>query len=96
MCNLKQAKRERLRKEGVTTSVNWRKVSAFVGMYWHRLIGTGMGWFVWDFAFYGNKLFQGTFIKIIHPNAGLVSVRVQGLGPRRALPHVLANFQHSS
>jgi len=50
-------------------------VQAFVTTYWPRLIGTGVGWFVWDFAFYGNKLFQGTFIKIIHPNAGFVSVR---------------------
>ncbi len=73
-CACNQAKRQRLRKEGVTTGVNWLKVQKFVAIYWHRLIGTGVGWFVWDFAFYGNKLFQGTFIKIIHPNAGLVSV----------------------
>jgi hypothetical protein len=33
--------------------------------YWHRLIGTAGGWFFWDVAFYGNKLFQSTFIGII-------------------------------
>ena len=27
-----------------------------------------------DFAFYGNKLFQGTFIKIINPTATLAGV----------------------
>ncbi|GBG31353.1 Inorganic phosphate transporter 1-1 [Hondaea fermentalgiana] len=33
--------------------------------YWHRLVGTAVGWFVWDIVFYGNKLFQGTIIKVI-------------------------------
>merc|ERR1711871_1073514 len=33
--------------------------------YWPRLIGTAVAWCVWDVVFYGNKLFQGKFIKII-------------------------------
>lgn len=32
---------------------------------WHRLIGTAIGWFVWDVAFYGNKLFQTDFTEAI-------------------------------
>lgn len=31
--------------------------------YWHRMIGTAGGWFCNDFMFYGNKIFQGDFIK---------------------------------
>jgi len=33
--------------------------------YWHRLVGTAVGWFVWDIVFYGNKLFQGKIIATI-------------------------------
>lgn len=36
-----------------------------IGHFWHRLFGTSVSWFVWDVTFYGNKLFQGTFIKEI-------------------------------
>lgn len=31
----------------------------------HRLAGTALAWFFWDVSFYGNKLFQSTFINII-------------------------------
>jgi hypothetical protein len=40
-------------------------VASLLRFYWHRLIGTAGGWFFWDVAFYGNKLFQSTFIGII-------------------------------
>jgi MFS family permease len=33
--------------------------------YLPRLIGAAGGWFFWDVAFYGNKLFQGTIIASI-------------------------------
>eukprot|EP01138_Halocafeteria_seosinensis_P009413 gb/GECG01009619.1/.p1 GENE.gb/GECG01009619.1/~~gb/GECG01009619.1/.p1 ORF type:complete len:548 (+),score=42.29 gb/GECG01009619.1/:1-1644(+) len=33
--------------------------------FWHRVLGSGGSWFVWDVTFYGNKLFQGRFINII-------------------------------
>jgi len=33
--------------------------------YLPRLIGAAGGWFLWDVAFYGNKLFQGTIISAI-------------------------------
>ena len=33
--------------------------------YWHRVTGCALSWFVWDFAFYGNKLFQSNFINAV-------------------------------
>ena len=36
-----------------------------------RLLATAGCWFLWDFSFYGNKIFQSTFIKILSPNASL-------------------------
>src|SRR5947209_4644232 len=29
-------------------------------------------WFLWDFSFYGNKIFQSSFIKILSPNATIL------------------------
>ena len=51
-----------------------RKYMLLFRHYWHRNFGTAICWFVWDFAFYGNKLFQGTFIKIINPQATLFEI----------------------
>lgn len=40
-----------------------------------RLFGTCMSWFLWDVAFYGNKLFQSSFIvALIGQNTTLLSV----------------------
>ena len=33
--------------------------------YWHRLVATAGGWFFWDFSFYGNRVFQTTFVSIL-------------------------------
>lgn len=35
----------------------------FSAMYMPRLIGVSICWFLWDIAFYGNKLFAGTIIR---------------------------------
>ncbi|KAG2435777.1 hypothetical protein HXX76_006973 [Chlamydomonas incerta] len=69
-------KREALKAMGGSAAkgVQWRKFGLLMYYYWHRNFGTAMSWFVWDFAFYGNKLFQGTFIKIINPKASLIQV----------------------
>ena len=40
--------------------------------YWHRLFGCALAWFFWDVSFYGNKLFQSTFIKILLPGASIL------------------------
>lgn len=41
--------------------------------YWHRLAGCALAWFFWDVSFYGNKLFQSTFIKILYPGASILT-----------------------
>jgi len=45
-------------KSGVLSSV----YLSVIYHYWHRLFGTASVWFLWDVAFYGNKLFQGSII----------------------------------
>jgi MFS family permease len=55
-------------KKEESGAYNW----LLVKHYWHRLAGTALSWFFWDVSFYGNKLFQSTFIKIISPKANLV------------------------
>ncbi|GLC45588.1 hypothetical protein PLESTB_000874300 [Pleodorina starrii] len=70
-----QHKREALKAMGgKAKGVQWRKFNLLMYYYWHRNFGTAMSWFVWDFAFYGNKLFQGTFIKIINPKASVIQI----------------------
>lgn len=64
-------KRRALKASGADTGVNWTKTWMLIKLYWHRQLGTSLSWFVWDFAFYGNKLFQSTFIGIIVPNASV-------------------------
>ena len=63
--------------QGVDGGFTLWKLHCWARTYWHRLAGTALSWFVWDFAFYGNKLFQGTFIAIINPGASLVQARQQ-------------------
>jgi MFS family permease len=41
------------------TSPMWQLVRRHYGM---RLLGASLSWFLWDIAFYGNKLFQSTFL----------------------------------
>jgi MFS family permease len=60
-----KAKRKTLLLSGNSTAISWTKIGYWLYHYWHRLFACAGGWFVWDFAFYGNKLFQGTFIKTI-------------------------------
>ena len=68
-----------LTAQGVSGGFDLWKLTCWARTYWHRLLGTASSWFVWDFAFYGNKLFQGTFIAIINPGASLIQVNVQNL-----------------
>eukprot|EP00898_Chlorokybus_atmophyticus_P004917 jgi/Chlat1/5426/Chrsp35S05231 len=69
-----KAKRQSLEKSGVGVRFDNRKLLLVFKHYGPRLVGTSLSWFVWDFAFYGNKLFQSTFIKIINPGAGVREV----------------------
>eukprot|EP00243_Klebsormidium_subtile_P012450 TRINITY_DN7622_c0_g1_i1.p1 TRINITY_DN7622_c0_g1~~TRINITY_DN7622_c0_g1_i1.p1 ORF type:complete len:553 (+),score=105.97 TRINITY_DN7622_c0_g1_i1:708-2366(+) len=52
-----------------------RKLSVFLYYYSSRLVGVSVCWFLWEFTFYGNKLFQNLFIGIlVGPNVGLVKL----------------------
>ena len=42
--------------------LNASKTSLLLRNYGCRLFGTSFSWFLWDIAFYGNKLFQSSFI----------------------------------
>ena len=64
-------KRRALKATGVNSNLSLLKLWNLSKMYWHRQLGTALSWFVWDFAFYGNKLFQSVFIGIIVPHASL-------------------------
>eukprot|EP00884_Botryococcus_braunii_P017221 jgi/Botrbrau1/4182/Bobra.0192s0042.1 len=56
------------------SSVLWKEQGVLWKHYWHRLVGTCGAWFFWDVSFYGNKLFQSTFINII--SGGHASIQV--------------------
>jgi hypothetical protein len=42
-------------------------------IFWPRLLATCGSWAANDFAFYGNRLFQSTFIALLYPEVGLFS-----------------------
>lgn len=42
-------------RRGTATQLLWRNFGG-------RLVGASMSWLLWDISFYGNKLFQSTFI----------------------------------
>ncbi|DBA96631.1 TPA: hypothetical protein ACH3X1_015490 [Trebouxia sp. C0004] len=44
-----------------------RNMGLLMKHYWPRLMATCGCWFLWDFSFYGNKVFQSAFIKILSP-----------------------------
>ena len=48
-----------------TAAEKSKDVAHLATYYWHRLMATCGCWFFWDFGFYGNKVFQSQFVKII-------------------------------
>ena len=52
---------------GENEGAGFHRTWLLIKHYWHRVGGAALSWFVWDFAFYGNKLFQSTFISKIVP-----------------------------
>uniref|UniRef100_A0A7S4HRG1 Major facilitator superfamily (MFS) profile domain-containing protein n=1 Tax=Odontella aurita TaxID=265563 RepID=A0A7S4HRG1_9STRA len=43
--------------------------------YWPRLVGSSLSWLLWDVAFYGNKLFQSSFLlALTGPNTTLLEL----------------------
>jgi hypothetical protein len=57
------------KRKSSVTGYDKRSLQLITTHYWHRLVGTAGGWFCNDFFFYGNKIFQTVFIKIIDPNS---------------------------
>jgi len=60
------------RKHGVT-GYDVRSLRLIVTQYWHRFLGTAGCWFCSNFFFYGTKIFQGVFIKVIDPESTVLS-----------------------
>jgi hypothetical protein len=54
-----------------------------------RLTATSLAWVANDFAFYGNKLFQSTFIALLYPQARTLAPSMLMKMQRFALKHVL-------
>ncbi|CAL8468731.1 g8271 [Coccomyxa elongata] len=50
-----------------------RNLGLLFKMFWSRLLATAGSWFLWDFSFYGNKVFQSAFIQILSPGASLLT-----------------------
>ena len=63
-----------------------------------RLLATGGAWFLWDFSFYGNKVFQSAFIKVLSPSgAGVDSLLFCVISAHLVLHHQLrinSHWQH--
>lgn len=54
-----------------------RSLALFMWHYWSRLSGTALSWFVWDVAFYGNKLFSGPiFSALLGPGTHLLDTNL--------------------
>jgi len=57
------------KRKASVTGYDKKSLQLVMTHYWHRLVGTAGCWFCNDFFFYGNKIFQDVFIKIIDPNS---------------------------
>eukprot|EP01127_Copromyxa_protea_P013098 TRINITY_DN3486_c0_g1_i3.p1 TRINITY_DN3486_c0_g1~~TRINITY_DN3486_c0_g1_i3.p1 ORF type:complete len:437 (-),score=50.34 TRINITY_DN3486_c0_g1_i3:138-1448(-) len=52
----------------------WMKYYVAIKYFWPRLLATGGCWFLWDVAFYGNKLFSGPIFQSLIPDQNLLTV----------------------
>ena len=62
------------KKRSNVTGYDQQSLRLIGSHYWHRLVGTAGCWFANDFLFYGQKIFQSSFIKTIHPNSTVVEL----------------------
>eukprot|EP01025_Chloroclados_australasicus_P055363 TRINITY_DN6693_c0_g2_i2.p1 TRINITY_DN6693_c0_g2~~TRINITY_DN6693_c0_g2_i2.p1 ORF type:complete len:581 (-),score=53.46 TRINITY_DN6693_c0_g2_i2:3408-5150(-) len=53
------------------------KTRKLIGFYWHRMVGTSLGWLLWDVSFYGNKLFSAPIVNAIY--AGKATLLTQNV-----------------
>ncbi|KAL7546307.1 hypothetical protein ACHAWF_009639 [Thalassiosira exigua] len=66
-----------------SSSSSWREASLLLEHYGMRLFGTSATWLLWDVAFYGNKLFQSSFlIALVGEDATLIDVTCGEFGYR--------------
>ena len=57
------------------SALNHNRVKLLHKQYGSRMFGAGMAWLLWDISFYGNKLFQSTFLlALVGENAGLTEL----------------------
>lgn len=59
---------EAQKKKASVTGYDSESLKLTLKYFWPRLLATAGGWFANDVFFYGNKLFQSDFIKVINPN----------------------------
>jgi MFS family permease len=59
---------EEVTQKELHRSKRFMTINAFSN-FWPRLTATSLAWVANDFAFYGNKLFQSTFIALLYPKA---------------------------
>ena len=61
------------KRQGSVTGYDMQSAKLALSHYGGRVIATAFGWFASDFFFYGSKLFQGNFIKVIDPGATVMT-----------------------
>ena len=61
------------KRKSSVTGYDKKSLKLVMTHYWHRLLGTAGTWFCNDFFFYGNKIFQSVFIKIISPDSTVMT-----------------------
>jgi MFS family permease len=56
------------KKKGNVTGYDYQSLKYTFTYFGSRVVATAIGWFCNDMLFYGNKLFQSQFIKVISPS----------------------------
>ena len=80
--------RQTLQHMPSTTSEDDRNSSAnylLLRNYGPRLLGTSLSWLLWDVAFYGNKLFQSSFLVALFGDNDVTLVQLTGAATLNAL-----------
>ena len=78
-----------------TTSEDDRNSSAnylLLRNYGYRLLGTSLSWLLWDVAFYGNKLFQSSFLVALFGDNDVTLFQLTGAATLNALVALAGYF----
>lgn len=87
--------RQTLQHMPSTTSEDDRSSSAnylLLRNYGYRLLGTSLSWLLWDVAFYGNKLFQSSFLVALFGDKDMTLLQLTGAATLNALVALLGYF----